>query len=67
LAANGTLSLLDGVSLVSGTNQLKAARGVLQITGEQPGQLVMENSPPWTNNLFGRFDTLKPSKELNQP
>jgi len=60
LAANGTLSLLDGVSFVSGTNQLKAPRGVLQITGEQPGQLVMENSPPWTNNLFGRLAPLKP-------
>ena len=63
VAAGGRLELFDGVSFVSGTNQMQAARGVLQITGEQSGQLVMETTPPWTNNLFGRIDTPKPSKQ----
>jgi len=60
-AADGKLALLDGVSFVSGTNQMQAARGVLQITGAQAGQLVLATTPPWTNNLLGRFETLKPS------
>ena len=60
-AAGGKLALLDGVNFMSGTNQMRAARGVLQITGAQVGQLVMETTPPWTNNLFGHFGTLKPS------
>jgi len=63
VAAGGRLELFDGVSFVSGTNQMRAARGVLQITGEQSGQLIMETTPPWTNNLFGCIDTPKPSKQ----
>jgi hypothetical protein len=61
--ADGKLALLDGVSFWSGTNQVRAGRGVLQITGAQVGQLVMETTPPWTNNLLGRFETLKPSNQ----
>jgi|ERR1035438_7169177 hypothetical protein len=65
LVSDGRLALFDGVSFVSGTNQMRAARGVLQIKGAQAGLLVMETSPPWTNNLFGRFDTLKPPNQDN--
>jgi hypothetical protein len=42
---------------------VQAARGVLQITGEQAGQLVLETTPPWTNSLFSHLETPKP---LNQ-
>jgi hypothetical protein len=63
LAADGKLEMFDGVSFVSGTNQMQAARGSLQITGEQAGQLVMETTPPRTNNLFGRIDTPKPTTQ----
>jgi hypothetical protein len=63
VATGGRLELFDGVSFVSGTNQMWAARGVLQITGEQAGQLVMETTPPWTNSLLGRIDTPKPSDQ----
>jgi hypothetical protein len=65
LVSDGRLALFDGVSFVSGTNQMRAARGVLQIKGAQAGLLVMETSPPWTNNLFGRFDTFKPPNQPN--
>jgi len=67
VAADGKLALLDGVSFVSGTNQMQAARGVLQITGEQAGQLVMETTPPWTNNLFGRIAPPEPSNQAKSP
>jgi hypothetical protein len=60
LAADGRLELLDGVIFVSGTNRMRAARGVLQISGAQAGRLVMETTPPWTNSLFGRLETLNP-------
>ena len=53
VSLDGTLQLLDGVNFISGTNQLQAGRGVLQVTGEQAGQLILETSPPWTNSLFG--------------
>jgi hypothetical protein len=51
------LALLDGVSFVSGTNQIQAPRGMLQVSGAQAGQLVLATTPPWTNNLFGRIET----------
>jgi hypothetical protein len=60
VAANGRLELLDGVRFVAGTNQVRAARGVLQITGEQAGQLVLETTPPWTNSLLSHLETPKP-------
>jgi len=63
VAAGGKLEMFDGVRFVSGTNQMQAVRGVLQITGEQVGQLVIATTPPWTNNLFGRIDTAKPSNQ----
>jgi hypothetical protein len=63
VAPGGKLELFDGVSFASGTNQMRAARGVLQITGEQAGQLVMETAPPWTNNLFGPIDTPEPPQQ----
>jgi hypothetical protein len=55
------------VSFVSGTNQMRAKRGVLQITGAHAGRFVLESTPPWTNNLFGRFDTLNPSIQAKLP
>lgn len=61
LAAGGRLALFDGVFLVSGTNELRAARCVLQISGAQAGRLIIETTPPWTNSLFGRLETLNPS------
>ncbi len=56
VAAGGNLEMFDGVRFVSGTNQIQAMRGMLQITGLQAGLLVMATTPPWTNNLFGRID-----------
>jgi len=61
VSPDGTLQLFDGVNFVSGTNQLQAARGVLQVTGEQAGQLVLETSPPWTNSLFRCIVTPEPT------
>lgn len=63
LEAEGRLALYDGVVFVSGTNQMRAAGGMLQISGAQAGQLIMETTPPWTNSLFGRFDTPEPSNQ----
>ena len=60
LVADGRLALFDGVVFVSGTNQMRAARGVLQISGAQAGQIIMETTPPWTNGLIGRLETLNP-------
>jgi hypothetical protein len=60
LAADGKLALFDGVTLLSGTNEMRAARGELQISGAQAGRLIMETTPPWTNSLFGRLETLNP-------
>src|ERR1019366_4949309 len=54
VVAEGKLDLLDGVSFVSGTTQMRAGRARLQITGQQAGQIILEASPPWTNNLFSR-------------
>jgi hypothetical protein len=67
LAAEGRLALFDGVIFTSGTNEIRAARGALQITGNQAGQLVMETMPPWTNNLFGRIATPQSSNQANEP
>jgi hypothetical protein len=67
LAAEGKLALLDGVTFTSGTNQIQAARGALQITGTQAGQLVMETVPPCTYNLFGRIDTPQSSNKATEP
>jgi len=61
LVAGGKLEMFDGVSFRSGANEMQAARGRLQITGEHAGQLVMETTPPWTNNLFSHIETPKPS------
>ncbi len=57
LVVDGKLALLDGVNFMSGTNEMRAAHAVLQVTGAQAGQLVMETTSPWTNNLFSRFET----------
>jgi hypothetical protein len=65
LAADGRLALFDGVTLVSGTNQMRAARGALQISGTQAGRLIMETTPPWTNSLFGRLETFNPPDKAN--
>ena len=50
--SGGRWELLDGVRLLSGTNQLAAPRATLQVAGNQCGQLVMATDPPLTNNLF---------------
>lgn len=55
VGVGGKLHLFDGVSLISGTNHLQAARGTLQVTGAHAGELVMETSPPCTNSLFGLY------------
>jgi len=65
LAAHGRLELLDGVTFVSGTNQMRAACGLLQITGKQTGQLILETKPPVTNNLFSA--TTNPPKGQQLP
>jgi hypothetical protein len=63
LAASGKLELFDGVRFVAGTNQLRAARGTLQITGDQAGQLVLETTPPWTNNLLSHLEAPGPQNQ----
>jgi hypothetical protein len=65
IAAGGSLELLDGVRFVAGTNQIEAARARLQITGERAGQILLEATPPYTNSLFGRIETLKPLNPRN--
>lgn len=62
VAADGTWQLLDGVKLVSGTNETKAARATLQISGEQAGELVLETQPPATNFVFGLTATVEKVK-----
>ena len=52
VGAGGKLHLFDGVSFVSGTNHLRAARGTLQLTGARAGELVLETLPPCTNSLL---------------
>jgi hypothetical protein len=52
VGAGGKLDLFDGVSLVSGTNHLRAARGTLQVTGARAGEVVLETIPPCTNSLL---------------
>ncbi|MCX6917236.1 MAG: hypothetical protein NT167_30065 [Verrucomicrobia bacterium] len=67
VVADGKLALLDGVSFVSGTNQIQASHGMLQVSGAQAGQLVLETTPPWTNHLFGRIETSKTSYPAKEP
>ena len=52
LAADGTLELFEGVDYRSGTRQIEAAHGVLRLTGEKAGQLILNARLPITNNLF---------------
>ena len=52
VGAGGRLNLFDGVSLISGTNHMRAARGALQVTGAHAGELVLETIPPCTNSLL---------------
>jgi hypothetical protein len=66
LVADGRLALLNGVNFMSGTNQVQATHGTLQFTGAQAGLFVLETSPPWTNSLFGRFDTPQPSNQATK-
>jgi hypothetical protein len=63
VATEGRLELLDGVTFVSGTNQMSAPHGTLQIQGENAGQLILEGKRSWTNNLFTHLSTVNP---LNQ-
>jgi hypothetical protein len=58
VGAGGKLDLFDGVSLVSGTNHLRAARGALQVAGARTGELVLETIPPCTNSLLTHPETI---------
>ena len=64
-AADGRLALFGGVNFLFGTNQMRAARGVLQVTGAQAEQLILETTPPWTNSIFGRLEAPKPFHQTN--
>jgi len=55
-SSGGRWELLDGVRLISGTNQVAAAHATLQVAGKQTGQLVLATDPPCTNNLFVRTE-----------
>jgi hypothetical protein len=55
-SSGGRWELLDGVRLLSGTNQVAAPHATLQVAGKQTGQLVMATDPPCTNNLFVRTE-----------
>jgi len=52
--SDGKWELQDDVRLYQGTNQIQANSAILQISGEQTGQIVLATTPPWTNNLFAR-------------
>jgi len=54
--SDGKWELLDGVRLISGTNQVEAARATLQVAGEKTGQLIIATTPPLTNSLFARLE-----------
>jgi hypothetical protein len=63
LGAQGSLELLDGVTFLFGTNQMRAMQGRLQIGGECAGRLILATKPPWTNSLSGHITTAKPSNQ----
>jgi hypothetical protein len=55
LAADGRLELFGGVRFGTEPNQVQAVRGILQIAGPKAGQLVLQTTPPSTNNVFAGF------------
>jgi hypothetical protein len=60
VAREGRLELLDGVTFASGTNQISALYGTLQIKGENAGQLILQGTGSWTNSLFAHLSTVNP-------
>lgn len=50
--SGGTWELLDGICYRSGTIEKRAARGVLQVTGERTGQLRMAAEPALVINAL---------------
>jgi hypothetical protein len=60
LAGQGILELLDGVTFHSGTTQISAARGTLQIKGQTAGQLILEGKQRSTNSLLAHIPTANP-------
>jgi hypothetical protein len=65
LGADGQWILRDGVTLSSGTQEIRADQGTLQVTGEKTGRLVLNTSPPVTANLITFSNESKPvEKEI---
>jgi hypothetical protein len=44
--------LLEGVRFISGATEVRAPRGVLQMTGPRAGQLILDSVPRSTNTFF---------------
>jgi hypothetical protein len=51
--------LVNGVRLVSGTNEMRAEKATLQVAGEQAGQVILQTTPPTTNTFL--FCNLTPN------
>jgi hypothetical protein len=49
---SGCLELFGGVRCLSGTNELRAARGTFFITGDNAGRFILQTTPAWTNDYF---------------
>ena len=50
--ANGEWTLSEGVTVAVGTNRVQAASGVVHLTGERAGELVLATTPPLHQFLF---------------
>ena len=51
---NNRWELADGVRLISGTNEFRAASATLQVAGARAGELILHTTPRTTNTfLFG--------------
>lgn len=51
---NNRWELADGVRLISGTNEIRAASATLQVAGARAGELILHTTPRTTNTfLFG--------------
>lgn len=66
IVPGGKLELVDGITFISGCNKVTAPRGTLQILGADAGQVILEGSRRWTNNLLAHFssDNLVNQKEI---
>ena len=56
---NDRWELLNGVRLISGTNEVRAAGATFHVAGAQAGELILQTTPPSTNTfLFGTISKI---------